>query len=219
VSYPLWFTASLWMWNCRSGGWSWAIVSPPRNRVSRGVWIIASLSVLGWACVLPITQPEQQLRRHVERDLYAGRIAEGLEVMSQQAPADFPPHWEPPPNIGYGQDAPPLFDVLETLESRPVADWVCEVYWKKFRRDAINLGRHDPRWYHADLTNLERYQQLLEQMPVPSGEAEVWQKVRDEVQTAIEDRKSQQTERSKPAAADSDADDGRSDSPATPADR
>jgi hypothetical protein len=204
ISWPLWLTSTLWVVCGPARTWRWAVPSAPRHRVANGVWIAASLAVLGWGIILPFVQPEQLLRRQVERDMAAGRIAEGLDLMSQHARSDFPPHWEPPPHIGYGDNEPPLLDVLDMLESRPVAEWVRDVYWEIFRRDTINFGRYDSRLNADGITELERYQKHLDRMPVPAGETEFWQGIRTSVATAIQDRQAEAAE--KAAAAEVPAD-------------
>jgi hypothetical protein len=188
VTFPIWFASALWLWNHPADGEIWAIPRGVRNRVSAPVWMIACVAVLGWSVVLPFVQPEQQLRRQVEREMAAGGIAPGLDLMSQHAPADFPPHWEPPPHIGYGRNQPQLFDVLDMLESHPAADWVRDLYWDKFRREAINLRNHDPRVFLGKLEQLQRYQQYIERMPASERDAEEWKAVKSSLANAIDQR-------------------------------
>ena len=160
--------------------------------------------MLGWGFILPFVQPEQWLRRQAERELAAGRIAAGLDLMSRHARTDFPPHWEPPPHIGYGDDNPALLDVLDRLETHPAVDWVREIYWEIFRRDTINLGRYDSRLYAGDLSELERYRHHLGRMPVPEGETELWQAVRTSVATALEERRAEAESKEQPAQPSAD---------------
>jgi len=108
---------------------SWQTVAPDDlPSAGRSLDVLALASVVVWAFVLPFTQPEQQLRYRVEQNLTQGRIAEALAEMSAHEPTDFPPHWDPPPRLAYGQKVPPLLDVLEEIERRPPADWVAELF-------------------------------------------------------------------------------------------
>src|SRR5262245_32656038 len=99
-----------------------------------GLWLLGLASVAVWAFVLPVTQSEQMLGHRVEWDLKHGRIAEALAVMSAHEPTDFPPHWEPPPRIGYWETNPPVLDVMEIILVDPPAPWVRDLFFEKFRR-------------------------------------------------------------------------------------
>jgi hypothetical protein len=105
--------------------------APPARREG---WVLAALSLAVWVPILPFTQAEQRLRSQVEGDLKSGRIAEGLAVMSAHPQSDFPPQWEPPPRVGYGEKIPPLLDVMEVMLARDAAPWVRAVYVDKLRR-------------------------------------------------------------------------------------
>lgn len=118
----------------------WQAPASPATTVSagRGLWILAALSLVVWLPILPWTQPEQQLRSRVEEDMRAGRIVDALATMSAHAHSDFPPQWEPPPRLGYGDRSTQLFEVLETILDHDVAEWVRAAYLDKLRR---YLGR------------------------------------------------------------------------------
>jgi hypothetical protein len=94
------------------------------GRVHYLAW--ASLGV--WVFLLPFTQPEQQLARRVERDLEGGRIAEGLQEMSAHSQEDFPPHWDPPPRMGYYGQKPPLVDIVSEMTHEVPAPWVRSIF-------------------------------------------------------------------------------------------
>jgi hypothetical protein len=115
---------------------TWRLVTTETIQGQSPRWDLALLavaSVLVWIAVLPFTQGEQQLRHRVEMQLRSGHVREGLADMSSHSRSDFPPHWDPPPRIGYGEKSPDLLDVLETLELEPADDWVREVYFAKLR--------------------------------------------------------------------------------------
>src|SRR5262249_24098419 len=104
----------------------------PRNRgektasPSRGVWVLAVASVVVWILIVPFTQPAVILQTQVEKDLKAGRIAEALDLMSAHQPADFPPHWDPPPIMEHAWPQPGILDIMEVMISHPPAQWVRE---------------------------------------------------------------------------------------------
>jgi hypothetical protein len=106
-----------------------ARIEQPRLQYS--LVMLALFSVGIWAAILPVTQPEQLNRRRAEDDLRNGRIEDALAEMSAHSPADYPPQWEPPPRIGYGERSPSIFDVMDVVVERPPAPWVREIYVEK----------------------------------------------------------------------------------------
>ena len=71
------------------------------------------------------------MRSQVEEAMRAGRIPEGLAIMSAHSSSDFPPGWDPPPRVGYGETSPDLRDVLNHLVDREDARWVRVTYLEK----------------------------------------------------------------------------------------
>jgi hypothetical protein len=102
-------------------------------KVSKPLWGLAVLSLVVWVGAIPQTQPAQQLRRQAESDLLNGRVAEGLKLMSSHKLGDFPPHWDPPPWQGYGQDEPPLTSLILMFDDT-TANWVAHTYFEKLNR-------------------------------------------------------------------------------------
>ncbi len=114
----------------------WDPTNPARaGRIHKSTWIVAICIFAAFGAVLPITQPEQQLRHQVERDLNSGRILQAIQRMSQHNPADFPPHWSPPPHIAMLNSAPALTDILSVIIAEPPAAWVRELFLEKLHRD------------------------------------------------------------------------------------
>lgn len=99
--------------------------------VSKSLWAIAAMSVAIWFLVLPTTQREQRHRSIAEDSLRSGQIAEAIQYMSDRKQSDFPPHWDPPPRIGYGERSPDLVDVLLLCEADSTSEWVREAYRDK----------------------------------------------------------------------------------------
>ena len=131
------------------------------SRRKYGLVILAVFSVGIWAVILPITQPEQLNRRRAEDDLRNGRIEEALAEMSAHSPADYPPQWEPPPRIGYGERSPLIFDVMEVVVEKPPAPWVREIYVEKL--DQFLYSYH--HLYSYPQSYLKRLLPLLQQLP------------------------------------------------------
>jgi hypothetical protein len=132
ASIPVWLIGTITVLSTSTPSWRGGNSAPATS--IRGALALAVASVAVWALVLPTTQAEQRLRYQAENDLRAGRIAEALDLMSAHVPADFPPQWEPPPRLGYGERVPPFWDVLVIVADRPPAPWVRELYIDKLNQ-------------------------------------------------------------------------------------
>lgn len=134
-----------------------------RTAVARHLWGLGFAAIAMWLPFLPHTQREQQLRRQVERDLKGGRIAEALMLMSAHEPDDFPPHWDPPPRVAYGESTPNIQDINKHLNDVSVAPWVRDVFVGKLANSLH--GRHTSAWVELAPEELEERLQLLEHHP------------------------------------------------------
>jgi hypothetical protein len=136
-----------------------------RRRVVRGVVGLAVASVLVWAAILPVTQPELRLRHEVEAHLAAGRFAEALAEMSRHEQREFPPQWDPPPHLAlaWGR-VDDLLWVMEALFDEPRKPWVEKVYAGKLAR---LIDSPTVFWFPQDgaEARTERVRRLLERMP------------------------------------------------------
>jgi hypothetical protein len=162
LSAPFWLVLGLVAFFTGRPTWD-APLPSMEPRPSRGLWALAVASVLVWLPILPLTQSEQLLRVRAERDLKGGRIAEGLDLMSAHAQSDFPPHWDPPPRLGYEEKSPHLLDVMEVLAARDDAPWVRAVYLEKFRRYLEDSAASFDRWHSNQ--ELGRIVRVLQQLP------------------------------------------------------
>jgi hypothetical protein len=163
LSAPVWGIGGLVA--CFTGKPVWQVPAvPPGTAPSgRGVWALAVVSLAIWVPILPWTQAEQRLRSRVEVDLKGGRIAEGLDVLSAHSPADFPPHWDPPPRVGYREPSPDIIDVMGVLSARDCAPWVRACYVDKFRR---SIGDESAFLYDPKRgTELARLVRVLQRIP------------------------------------------------------
>jgi hypothetical protein len=91
-----------------------------------GFLLLISFGLLAWG------QPEQRLRYQVENRLKANQLVEGLNLMSENEPVDFPPFWAPPPSISYNERTPdPIALALAALESDQ-KNWVRQAAIRPF---------------------------------------------------------------------------------------
>jgi hypothetical protein len=168
-SAPIWFIGAFATGMVSvPGRWQASVQGAERGRPTWPLEILGLTSVGIWAAILPFTQPEQQLRRQVEQDFNEGRIASALATMSAHLPADFPPHWLPPPRFisRYG-DRGSLLDIVAQMQRMPTAPWVREIYLRKLR-DQWNNARsadHDELWRLARLlAHLPEGDDILKEM-------------------------------------------------------
>jgi hypothetical protein len=132
------------------------------GRVSLGLWSLAVLALCVWIPILPATQREQHLRGRVEAQLREGRLREAVQEMSRHQPADFPPHWDPPPRLGYGEDTPLVFAVVRQIEATRAAPWVRAIYIAKLeQRMYDDLEQLPP----SDIEYVRRYVELINALP------------------------------------------------------
>jgi hypothetical protein len=114
--------------------------SPVQTRISKPVKALASASLAVWLGILPFTQPEQRLRWQVEAAFRKGLIAEGLTLMSQHVPEDFPPHWEPPPRFLKGDPPVLLLDICKEIPQSNPQPWVRQRFLLMLRENLVNLS-------------------------------------------------------------------------------
>ncbi len=124
---------------------------------SRGLLTLALVSVVAFVPLLVVSQPEQINRREAERLLMAGDVDTALALMSRKEAGDYPPHWNPPPRLGYREDTPDLASVRDAMLREWPADWIAAIYLEKISR---NLRRE--LWYWGP-TNWAELVELLEE--------------------------------------------------------
>jgi hypothetical protein len=156
LTLPLWVICTLVTLTVARPDWQQASAgAETMPHPSRPLWTFGVLSIAIWALVLPFTQPEQQLRRTVEQALYQGRLKDGLDVMLAHDLHDFPPHWNPPPRIGYANMRPSLPDIVDLIDERSES-WPRAVYADKVR---LVLSYRNPLFSGSDH---DRYRLLLQ---------------------------------------------------------
>lgn len=144
LALPLILLGSLIVWLLARPNWRGFSESLPTDRnPSKGLVSLAVASVAVWGFLLPFTQPEQIRRYRVERLLRSDRVQEALQEMSAHSRDDYPPHWDPPPRIGYGERIPPLAQVMRALDEQTVAPWVAAIYRAKAAENPRSLRQMD----------------------------------------------------------------------------
>ncbi len=134
--------------------WSWNLIPVP---VSITPLIIVALVASGfWCAWLPFTQPEQQLRHHIEHEMRTGDFATGITLLEQHFPADLPPHWDPPPRQDGHQPNPDPLDVLLYLIDHPAKRWIQDLYESKLLNGASYFYQQDGKRITSLVTLLER---------------------------------------------------------------
>ncbi len=148
LSFPVWAIGAL-IALCRIQPDFPTLPEPGSLPRSRSLYVFALASILAFAPLLIIAQPEQIRRHTAEGMLLSGRVAEGLAYMSRFESDDFPPQWEPPPRLGYGEDRPPTRSIADAmaadLPTSWPAPWVAEIYVPAIRRYLhMQLDPHGP---------------------------------------------------------------------------
>lgn len=110
--------------------WRFAPI-PEKLPLPRWFWAIPAAALAIWIPILPRTQPEQQLRYAVERDLRRGDLQEALATLAAHQSDEFPPHWDPPPRIGYRERKPDALEVALLAKQLAAPQWVQEMYLDK----------------------------------------------------------------------------------------
>jgi hypothetical protein len=145
---------------------------PPLGRserpIERSAWGLAFGLIAFGLILLPFTQPEQQRRWQAEHLLTSGEVEAGLDYMARHQQRDFPPHWDPPPRIGWrGDKGPPMGEVMTQLVQTDRPEWITKTYRTKFE-DSFETLRFQIPWFWDRLSDEEfdQYLTILEQHPL-----------------------------------------------------
>jgi hypothetical protein len=166
MTWPLWLIATGIAVFRKQPKWEYQPTGyAPYLRVATHLWATSALLLVMWAFILPITQPEQQLRGRVERALVGGQVAEGLALMSVHEPGDFPPHWDPPPRVAYREQRPDITEIQEQLSGVEVKPWVRDIFDDKFSNWLLGDHRIEGALAGLPASEIERRIKLIEDMP------------------------------------------------------
>jgi hypothetical protein len=152
LTAPLWIIGALVSLTTLRPKWP-SISTPDASGRSRGLLVVALMSLLAFVPLLIASQPEQMNKRSAVALMEKGEVAEALALMSRYEPSDFPPQWNPPPRIGYRETQPSLSDVREAMAADWPAEWVAAIYLDKIERDLkVQLMRF---WYDASWSEMQ----------------------------------------------------------------
>lgn len=105
-----------------------------------GLLVFSLLALLAWVPAAVAFSSEQSRRHRVETAMRDGRVGVALEAMSEHERSEFPPVWDPPPRLLYGEETPPISKVREAIARSRPKEWVAELYiaksWRDFARRA-----------------------------------------------------------------------------------
>ena len=129
LTSPIWGIGYLTLCAVRSP-WKWQLHEEGNRNfgVSRAAWLIGLASVFIWVPFLLWTQSEQKLRWSAERMLLSGSIEELCKLTRENPERHFPPHWDPPPRLSYGESLPALIPTSASILRNQPADW----FWKRY---------------------------------------------------------------------------------------
>lgn len=139
------------------------------DKVSEPLWSLAAVSLLIWCAILPITQPEQQLRHRVESLLHEGKFPAAVQLMSAHQRSDFPAHWDPPPRVGYGESSPSVVDVMLAILQTDAQPWVADLYLEKYGNYLGKGYRWYTFWQGMNDNRFDRHLSILESLPDDSA--------------------------------------------------
>lgn len=117
----------------------WTVQTPRWEHPPRLLIAIAAASVLFWVVPLVRTQPEQRNRWQAEHLLRSGDVKGGIAMLTGRARDAFPPIWDPPPRLSYGERLPSLESIATALLEQPPEPWVIALYLDKSKRHFFSL--------------------------------------------------------------------------------
>jgi hypothetical protein len=100
-----------------------------------------------------------------------------VQYISRFSRDDFPPVWDPPPRIGYGEETPPPLEVLSVAERNQSPDWVRAFYIEKLSqnpRRAFEIAIQGFR--EVDTSTFDRVLSMFEKYVPPESldHLQVW---------------------------------------------
>lgn len=159
LSAPIWILGGLISAGLFRPKWA-TLTNNDSSQASRGMLVTAVVSIFAFTPLLFMGQPEQMNRRVAERLLREGRIAEAFSFASERHTSDFPPHWNPPPRLGYRERVPELRAVRNVIREQLPPQWLMNLYLDKIGRALQeDLLRHWPE------SSWEQIVERLEERP------------------------------------------------------
>ncbi len=118
----------------------WKLFSPTENEQSpaekrtgadKKLLFLAIASIVFWIPFLFVTQPEQARRWRAENLIKTHNGKELARLSSSPEWGKFPPHWDMPPRISYGDQTPKAYLVLTELVEHGAAKSLIETFVEK----------------------------------------------------------------------------------------
>jgi radical SAM superfamily enzyme YgiQ (UPF0313 family) len=165
LSWFVWLIAACVVIGKRTPTWQLAASLVAERRVSKPLWAVAALLLVIGIGILPIGQPQQRHRWQVEQSLHRGDLAAAVQYAAAHSREDFPPVWDPPPRLGYGEERPRTIDVIAAVERHRSAPWFRGLYVEKLTQDPFNTfwdaaptgDDADPTDFNQVLAAFEKY--------------------------------------------------------------
>lgn len=147
MSLPVWLAAAVVAITFFAGGWTLPRpIYPAAARWWPSMGVLAMLACVAavMGLLLHAFQPAQA-RRFEATLLLREDFGAGLAFMSRFERADFPPIWDPPPRLGYGETAPSIEAIRGGLAGGEGATWVRAIFLGKSWNVAMTAAR-SRRW-------------------------------------------------------------------------
>ncbi len=175
ISWLVWLVGTVVVMGLRAPQWSLAAAeSMPATSVSKASWGIGVLLMVAGFALLPVGQPEQQRHSQAERLLRKGELTQAVQYISRFPREDFPPVWDPPPRIGYGEEMPPPLDVLREAERNQSPEWLRALYVEKLSQNPRRA--FESAFLDGGDVNSVEFERVLSvfETYVPAERAQVW---------------------------------------------
>lgn len=118
---------------------AWRAATSP-GRVSMGVVVMLLAALGAFGALLAVFQPAQQRRFEASRLLRQDPAA-GMAYMSRFERSAFPPVWDPPPRLAYGERTPEIPAIQNALVAgAATSPWVRTLYMEKCWRALGAMG-------------------------------------------------------------------------------
>ncbi|MFT5300174.1 MAG: hypothetical protein ACI814_000948 [Mariniblastus sp.] len=104
---------------------------PAPAGISIPLRVVVAASLLIWIAVLPATQKEQWLRWKSSSLILSGDYDAASQLTREHPETSFPPHWSPPPRLGWGDREPSVYEAINGLKSHQAAPWMLARYFEK----------------------------------------------------------------------------------------
>jgi len=115
--------------------WSLLGHAPTRPMTGRGPLLALAIgSVATGVAVLPLTQPEQELRHQIEHDFREGRLEQAIARMLQHSREELPPLWDLPPRPALPLAREQVTWIAQRYTEPDIPMWVRRAYIPKFER-------------------------------------------------------------------------------------